>query len=119
MSFQVYTHQLHAGSATPAEVMALQQSLCAAHGRVVAVASSGHNVDLYDSHDTAELASVLGSGSCKMRYLSTFAVRDLHDNVAVTGLAFLRGGLLAVAGTTSRGSGEWAGLGASALAHRQ
>lgn len=110
MSFDVFTHTLHGQAALPpsgdgASAGAVpRQTLVAAAGRIVAVAQ-GDSVHLYDSHDTADLGAVLGSGACKLRFLCAFPVRDIADPVTVAAITFLRGGHLALAGTAARGTG--------------
>jgi len=117
-SFDCFTHALHGGSRarSAAEVAAQLASgsggsLLAACGRLVCVAQHAH-VDVYDAHDANEMSAVLGAGSCKLRFLCSFPVADIADAVSISALAFLRGGLLAVAGTCARGTGAWSNGGA-------
>ena len=95
---------LGTGSLLPASEACQQQSLLAASGRVLAVAGA-LAVDLFDTSDVADLSGVLGPGRCKMHFIASFPVMDIADPVAVRSLCFLRGGLLALAGTCSRGAG--------------
>ncbi len=81
-------------------------SLLASCGRLVCVAMNTH-VDVYDAHDVSEMSAVLGAGACKMRFICSFPVTDISDPVRVSSIAFLRGGLLATAGSCIRGTGEW------------
>lgn len=81
-------------------------SLLASCGRLVCVAMNTH-VDVYDAHDVSEMSAVLGAGACKMRFICSFPVTDISDPVRVSSIAFLRGGLLAIAGSCIRGTGEW------------
>jgi hypothetical protein len=108
----VWQHSYHgAGAAALAPSQAAsRQSLIAASGRLLAVCSPGAlAVDLFDACDAADLSGVLGPGRCKLRFLASFPLLDISDAVAVQALCFLRGGLLALAGTCSRGAGAWGG----------
>jgi hypothetical protein len=80
------------------------QGLLAAYGRIVAVANAGH-IDVYDAGEVVEMTSVLGAGTCKFRFISSFSVSDIQASVDISSVCFLRGGLLAVAGLCTRGVG--------------
>ena len=100
-------HALHGSFVSSPSEAATRPSLLSACGRLVAVcAPGGPAVDLYDAHDVAELSSVLGPGSCKLRFVASFPVTDIADPVALQSIAFLRGGVLALVGVCSRGCGE-------------
>lgn len=84
-------------------------SLLSSFGRLIAVASSVSNVDVYDANNVVELQHVLGSGACKFKLLGSFPVCDASGNVELSYIQFLSGGGLLVAGNTYQGSGEcWA-----------
>ena len=108
----VWTHSYHgAGASLPPSEAASRQSLLAASGRLLAVCTPGAlAVDLLDASAVADLSGVAGPGRCKARFIASFPVLDIADAVAVHALCFLRGGLLALAGSCSRGAG--ANLGA-------
>ena len=104
-----YTHALP-GGAVDREPPALgaRQPLLAVSGRVVAVANApgAPVIDFYDAGRATDVSAALGPGHCKLRYLSSFPVADALQPVAVAALAMLRGGrLLAVSGTSQKGTG--------------
>jgi hypothetical protein len=106
-SFTSLTHALHGGGAPAALRDALRRGAqLAAAGRIIAVAA-GETVELFDAGDVADVSAVLGPGAIRIRFIASFAVVDIADAVTVSALAFLRGGLLAVAGVCARGTGAF------------
>jgi len=109
--FSTFTHSLHGASrarsaadvaaAPPAAAGGATIACC---GRLVCVAQASH-VDVYDAHDAHDTSDMFGAGSCKLRFVCAFPVVDISDAVAVGALLFLRGGLLALAGQCTRGTG--------------
>jgi len=112
-----FFHSLHGSSrarnaddiaatlSSPSTSCAGHGSLLSSCGRIVCVAMHTH-IDVYDTHDVSEMSAVLGPGSCKMRFICSFPVTDISDPVRISSVIFLRGGLLALAGSCVRGTGE-------------
>ena len=97
-----FFHPLHGTPGDTADALR-RQSLLAASGRLAVVASAS-GLDVYDALAVADLGASLGAGTAKLRFLASFPMVDIEDRVAVTAVAFLRGGLLAVGGTAGRGA---------------
>jgi len=106
MAFETYTHAIHGQFSLPPQDALLRQSLIAVSGRLIAI-GAGNHIHLYDSHDVSNVSGVLGTGSCKFRFLCSFPIMDINDSVTVTSLLFLRGGHLALSGLCAKGTGKY------------